>query len=323
MDRRHFIGMIGSAAAYPLAARAQQGKLPTIGYFGTTTPSTWAPWTAAFVQRLRELGWIEGQTVAIEYRWAEARSERFADIAAELVRLKVDVIVTGGAAVPAVKQATSVIPVVFAIARDPLGEGLVASLARPSGNATGLSLQIADLAGKRLELLREVVPSVRKLAVMVVAGDPAASLERGEVEAAARTLGLEAIALEIRRADEIGPAIEAGKARVDALYVCSGQFINTHRNSVFTQALAVRLPAISGLKVYAEAGGLISYGPNYADLFRRAGEYVDKILRGAKPADIPVEQPTKFETVFNLKTAKVLGIEIPSRLLFTADEVIE
>jgi putative ABC transport system substrate-binding protein len=275
------------------------------------------------VQRLRELGWIEGRTVAIEYRWAEARPERFDEIAAEFVRLKVDVILTGGASVLAVKQATSVIPIVFAVARDPLGEGLVASLARPGGNATGLSLQIADLAGKRLEVLREILPGVRKLAVLLDVGDPASALERGEVEAAARTLGLEIVALEIRRADEIGPAVEAGKARADALYVCSGQFINLNRNSIFTAALAARLPAMSGLKVYAQAGGLVSYGPNYADLFRRAGEHVDKILRGAKPADIPVEQPTKFEMVFNLKTAKALGVEIPSRLLFTADEVIE
>ena len=220
MNWREFITLLGgAAAAWPLAARAQQsGKLPTIGFLGTDA-SVWSPWTAAFVERLRELGWIEGRTIAIEYRWAEGRPERVAEIAAEFVRLKVDVIVTYGGAVATLKQATAVIPIVFALAIDPVGSGLVASLARPGGNVTGLSIQPTDLAGKRLELLREVVPGLRRLAIMVNVGYPQAVLEMGEVQAAARTLGLEVAPLEIRRAEDIAPAFEALKAQADALYV--------------------------------------------------------------------------------------------------------
>ena len=208
--RREFITLLGGAAvAWPLAARAQQpGKLPTIGFLGAATASAWSHWVAAFMQRLRELGWIEGRSVAIEYRWAEGRSERYAEIAAEFVRLKVDVIVTSGAAVLAAKKATSIIPIVFAVAADPVGGGLVASLARPGGNATGLSSQMADAGGKRLELLRDVVPGLRTLAIMANVGYPASVLEMSEVQAAARTLGLEVAMLEIRRAEDIAPAFE-------------------------------------------------------------------------------------------------------------------
>ena len=281
-------------------------------------------WTAAFVQRLRELGWIEGRTVAIEYRWAEGRSERFAEIAAEFVRLKVDVIVTTwNRAVLAAKQATSVIPIVFALAGDPVGSGLVASLARPGGNVTGLSVQQTDLAGKRLELLREVVPGLRRLAIMANVGYPDAVLEMGEVQAAARTLGLEVVTLEIRRAEDIAPAFEALKGRADALYVCTDALVNTNRIRINTLALGARLPTMHGIREYVEAGGLMSYGANFPDLFRRAADYVDKILRGAKPADIPVEQPTKFDLVINLTTAKALGLDVPPTLLARADEVIE
>ena len=315
----------GAAAAWPLAARAQQpGKLPTIGFLGASTPSAESQWIAAFVQRLRELGWIEGRTVAIEYRWAEGRSERFAEIAAEFVRLKVDVIVTSGTpAVLAAKQATSVIPIVFATAGDPVGTGLVASLARPGGNVTGLSIQSTDLAGKRLELLREVVPGLRRLAIMANVGNPVAVLEMGEVQAAARTLGLEVATFEIRRAEDIAPAFEALKGRADALYVCTDPLVNTNRIRINTLALGARLPTMHGFREYVEAGGLMSYGPNFPDLFRRAADYVDKILRGAKPGDIPVEQPTKFDLVINLTTAKALGLTVPPTLLARADEVIE
>ena len=326
MRRREFITLLGgAAAAWPLAARAQQpAKLPTIGFLGASTPSAQSQWVAAFVQRLRELGWIEGRTVAIEYRWAEGRSERFAEIAAEFVRLKVDVIVTAGtAAVLAAKQATSVIPIVFAVAGDPVGSGLVASLARPGGNVTGLSIQATDLAGKRLELLREVVPGLRRLAIMANVGNPGAVLEMGEVQAAARTLGLEVATLEIRRAEDIAPAFEALKGRADALYVCADPLVITNRIRINTLALGARLPTMHGIREYVEAGGLMSYGPNFPDLFRRAADYVDKILRGAKPADIPVEQPTKFDLVINLTTAKALGLDVPPTLLARADEVIE
>ena len=324
MRRREFITVLGGAAMWPLAARAQPAKLPTIGFLGPLTPSVQSKWTAAFVQRLRELGWIEGRTVAIEYRWADGRSERFAEIAAEFVRLKVSVIVTAGtAAVVAAKQATSVIPIVFATAGDPVGTGLVASLARPGGNVTGLSNQSADLAGKRLELLREVVPSLRRLAIMANIGSPIGVLEMGEVQAAAGTLGLEVATLEIRRAEDIVPAIEALKGRTDALYVVTEPLVNASRIRISTLALGARLPTMHGTRDYIEAGSLMSYGANYPDMFWRAADYVDKILRGAKPADLPVEQPTKFDLVLNLTTAKVLGLTIPEAFLLRADEVIE
>jgi putative ABC transport system substrate-binding protein len=275
------------------------------------------------MQRLRELGWIEGRTITIEYRWAEGREERFADIAAELVRLKVDVIVTSGTpAVIASKQATSVIPIVFAAAGDPVAGGLVASLARPGGNATGLSSLVADLAGKRLELLREFV-SLHRLAIMGNVGNPLSVLEMREVQAAAGTLGLEVHTLEIRRAQDIAPAFEALKGRADALYVCIDALVNANRIRINTSALGARLPTMHGSRDYVEAGGLMSYGPNYPDLFRRSADYVDKILHGAKPGDIPVEQPTKFDLVVNLTTAQALGLEVPPTLLARADEVME
>jgi putative tryptophan/tyrosine transport system substrate-binding protein len=323
MRRRQFITLLGCAAAWPLAARAQQpGKLPTIGFLGSSTPSIQGQWVAAFVQRLRELGWIEGRNVAIEVRWAEVRPERVAEIAAEFVRLKVDIIVTLGAAVPAAKQATSVIPIVF-VANDPLGTGLIASLARPGGNVTGLSLQAPDLAGKRLEVLREVVPGLRRLAILTNVDYAAAVLEMEEVQAVGRTLSLEVTKLEIRRGKDIVPAFEALNGRAEALYVCIDPVLNAHRISVNTLANVARLPTIAASREFVEAGSLMSYGPSLPDLFRRAAEYVDKILRGAKPADIPVEQPTKFELVLNIRTAKAIGLTIPETFLVRADEVIE
>jgi len=325
MMRREFIALLGGAAAWPVAARAQQpGKLRTIGFLGQSTRSAASEWVAAFVQRLRELGWMEGRTITIEYRWSEGREERFAEIAAELVRLKVDVILTSGTPeVLAAKQATSVIPIVFATAGDPVGNGLIASLARPGGNVTGMSLQSNDTAGKRVELLREVVPSLRRLAILANVGNPFSVLELGEAQAAARALGLEVDTLEIRRPEDIAPAFEALKGRAQALYVCADGLVNANRIRINTLALSVRLPTIHGYRDYVEAGGLMSYGANLPDLFRRSADYVDKILRGAKPADIPVEQPTKFDLVINLTTAKALGLDVPSSLLARADEVIE
>jgi putative tryptophan/tyrosine transport system substrate-binding protein len=326
MKRREFITLLGGAAVgWPMAARAQQaGKLPTIGFLGAATPSATSPWTAPFIQRLRELGWIEGRTIAIEFRWAEGRAERFAEIAAELVRLKVDVIVTHSTGpVIAAKQATSVIPIVFANAGDPVAAGLVASLARPGGNITGLSIQGPDTVGKRLDLLREVAPGIRRLAIMANTGNPAAMLEMGEVQAAARTLGLEVIAPEIRRPDDIARVFEALNGPAVALYVAPDPLIFTNRIRINTLALAARVPTLHGLRDFVEAGGLMSYGANFPDLWRRAADFVDKILRGAKPADIPVEQPTKFDLVVNLTTAKALGLEVPMTLLARADEVIE
>ena len=276
------------------------------------------------MQRLRELGWIEGRNLTIDYRWAEGSSDRAAELAAEFVRLKVDVIVTyANPMVVATKRATSVIPIVFAAAADPLGTGLVAGLARPGGNVTGLSVQNTDLAGKHLELLRDLIPGLRRLAIMANVGNSASVLEMREVQAAARTIGLEVTILEIRRAEDIAPAFEELKARADALYVCVDTILFSHRIRVNTLALSARLPTIFLNREYVEAGGLMSYGPSFPDLFRRAGGYVDKILHGAKAADIPVEQPTKFDLIINLTTAKALGLEIPPTLLARADEVIE
>jgi putative tryptophan/tyrosine transport system substrate-binding protein len=324
--RREFITLLGGAAAtWPLAAHAQQpAKLPTIGFLGTAAASAWAPWTAAFVQRLHELGWIGGRTVAIEYRWAEGREERYGEIAAEFVRLKADVIVTVGTAAAAAKQVTSVIPIVFAVAADPVGSGLVASLARPGGNVTGLSNQQVDIAGKRLELLREVLPDFRRLAIIANVGYPAAVLDMNEVQVAARRLGLEVVdKLEIRKPEDVAPAFDALKGGAQALYVCGDALVDSVRARINTLALGTRLPTIYPNREYLQAGGFMSYGPSFSDLFLRAADYVDKILRGAKPGGLPVEQPTKFELVINLTAAKALGLTIPESFLLRADELIE
>jgi len=326
MKRRAFIALVGGmAGSSPFAARAQRPAAPpTIGFLGATTSATANQWVSAFVARLRELGWVEGRTVMIEYRWAEAHSERYAEIAAELVDHKVDVIVTWASApVLAAKHATAVVPIVFAAQMDPVGAGVVASLARPGGNVTGLSLQQTDTAGKRLELLREFVPSVGRLAIMANIGAAGATLERREIQATARALGLEVTTLEIRQADDIAPALEALKGRTDALYVATDPLVFTNRVRINSLAQDARRPTIYGSREYVEAGGLMSYGPSYTDLFRRAADYVDKILRGAKPGDIPVEQPTKFELIVNLKTARALGLDVSPSLLGRADEVIE
>jgi len=325
LRRREFITLLGgAAAAWPLEARAQQvGKLPTIGFLGADA-SAFSPWTAAFVAHLRELGWIENRNVAIEYRWSEGRTERYAEIAAEFVRLKVDVIVTVGSAVPTVKQATAVIPIVFAVAIDPVGSGLVASLAKPGGNVTGLSLQAANLAGKRIELLREVVPQLRRLAIIFNVSNAQPVLEMGETEAAAGTLGIEVAPIEIRRVEDFGPAFrEALKAKADALYVAIDQLMVANLMRILTLALGARLPTIFSTRDFVRGGGFMSYGPSYTERFGRAADYVDKILRGTKPGDIPVEQPTKFELVVNLITAQALGLTVPPSLLARADEVIE
>jgi putative tryptophan/tyrosine transport system substrate-binding protein len=325
VSRREFITLLAGAAAWPLATGAQQtGKLPTIGFLGATTSVAETQRVAAFIQRIRELGWVEGRNLAIEYRWAEGRAERAAEMAAEFVQLRVEVIVTSGTPlVVAAKQATSVIPIVFAVAGEPVGTGLVASLAHPGANVTGLSLQKTDLADKRLEFLREIVPRFRRLAIMANVGNPPSVQEMQEVESTARKLGHEVATFEIRKAEDIGPIFEALKGRADALYVCGDALVDTNRIRIITLALGVKLPTMPDFPEYVEAGGLMSYGPNFPDLFRRAGGYVDKILRGVKPGDIPVEQPTKFDFVINLITAKALGLDVPPTLLARADKVIE
>ena len=324
MRRRDFLTGIVVSSTVPLTARAQQsGRLPTIGFLGAS-PSVESDRVAAFVQRLHELAWIDGRNLAIEYRWAEGRNERYAEAAAELVRLKVDIIVTVATpATLAAKQATTVIPIVFGAASDPIRTGLVESLARPGGNVTGLSNQISDTGGKKLEFMREIVPSLRQVAILANVGNPAAVLDMVEAQASARKLGLGVTTSEIWRAEDIAPAFDALKGHADALYVCTDPLVNTHRIRVNILALAARLPTIHSLREYVEAGGLMSYGPNIPDLLRRAADFVDKILHGARPVDIPVEQPTKFDLVINLTTAKALGLTIPESLLARATEVIE
>ena len=323
MKRREFLTLLGGATAWPIVARAQQaGKLPTVGFIGADA-SAWSPWTAAFVDRLRALGWIEGRTIAIEYRWSEGQAGRIAEIAAEFVRLNVDVIVTNGDAVPTVKQATAVIPIVFPMSTDPVGGGLVASLARPGGNVTGLSVQATDTAGKRLELLREVVPHLLRLAIMANVEYPQGVRELDEVRTAARESGIQIAPLEIRRVEDIAPLFQTPNARADAIYVVQDALVSANRTRIITLALGARLPTIFTTRDFVRAGAFMSYGPNFADQFRRSAELVDKILRGTKPADIPVEQPTKFEIVINLVTAQALGLTVSPSLLARADEVIE
>jgi putative ABC transport system substrate-binding protein len=320
LKRREIITLLGGAAAWPLVARAQEARrLRTIGFLGTDVAG-WSPWTAAFLQRLGELGWIEGRTIAIEYRWSEGRRERDVEVAAEFVAQKVDVIVSQGLSVRTLMKATTDIPIVFAIALDPIGTGLVTNLARPGGNVTGLSRQSTDLGAKRLELLRELVPRLRRLAIMVtrISGS---ELEMEEVQTAARTLGIEVAILDIQRAEDIAPAFAALNAEADALYVVTNALVGANRTSIINSALDARLPTMFSMRDFVQAGGLMSYGPDIADLFRRAAELVDKILRGIKPGDIPVAQPTKFELAINLKTAKALGLTVPR--IFSAYPAVE
>ena len=324
--RRDFIGLCGGMfAAWPCAAEALlSGRIPTIAYLGPSTPALDSYRLPAFMQRLRELGWIQGRTVAIEYRWAEGRDDHLAQIATEFVRRRVDVIVTS--ATPpslAMKRATSTIPIVFVTVGDPVGTGLVTSLARPGGNVTGLWQEETYAAGKRVEMLREIIPNMRHLAIMANGGNPSATLQMHQVEAITRALGLEAVTTQIHRAEDIGPAFDALKDRVQALYVCNDPLAATNRVRISTLALGIRLPTMFMGREYVEAGGLISYGPNFADLYRRTAELVDKILRGARPGDIPVERPKKFDLVVSLTTARALGLTIPNSFLQHADEVID
>ncbi len=325
MRRREFIAALGAAVALRSAgARAQTAKLPTVGFLGIQTRANQERWTTAFVQRLRELDWIEGRTVLIEYRWAEGSGDRMSEIAAEFVRLKVDVILTAGtAATLAAKQATSIIPVVFTTVADPVGTGVVGSFSRPGGNITGLSNQSAEIAGKRVALLGEIVPNLRRLAILANISSPIGVTETSETQLAAQTVGVDTVALAIRRAEEIAPAIEGIKGRADALYIASEALMNTNRFRINSLALDARLPTMHGEKGYVEAGGLMSYGASFTDMYRRAAEYVDKILRGAKAADLPVAQPTKFELAINAKIAKALGLAVTDKLNSLADDVIE
>jgi putative ABC transport system substrate-binding protein len=327
LSRREFAALSGATlvpALLPLPALAQRNAQPVVGFLGATTPTVWSPFVAAFIGRLRELGWVDGRNMTIEYRWAEGRGNRYAEFAAELAQRKVNVIVTAGTGpVIAVMKAAPEIPIVFAAAGDPIGTKLVASLARPGGNVTGLSNQQTDLAGNRLELLREVAPGVKRLGLLGNVGVPNVTLEMKEVQNVAAKIGVEVIPVEITKTDDLVPGIEGLRGRADGLYVCTDPLITTHAVRINTLAISMKLPTIYAFREYVRSGGLLSYGPNFPDLFRRAGDYVDKILKGAKPSDIPVEQPVKFDLIVNLTTAKALGLNIPESFLLRANEVIE
>jgi putative tryptophan/tyrosine transport system substrate-binding protein len=326
MNRREFITLFGgAAAAWPRTACAQQGKLATVGLLGSGTAAAQSQWTAAFVQRMRELGWIEGRNLTIEYRWADGQTDRLPDLASDLVRLKVDVILTHNTPpVLAAKAATSVIPIVFATSGDPVSSGIVASLARPGGNITGFSSEVPDVASKKLGLLRDIVPGFHRLAILADVGNPYAVQDERKMTEAARSVGVEVVTFEMRQAGDIEPAFETMKrSSVQAVYVLPVPLLFANRVRINTLALAAHQATMHGGREYVEAGGLMSYGPNWTDMWRRAADLVDKILHGAKPADIPVEEPTKFDLVINLTTAKALGLNIPESILLVADKLIE
>ena len=329
MNRRTFIGSIaGGLLVAPLAAKAQQAaKVPRIGYLSINLAGG-THMTEGFRQGLRDLGYVEGRNVLIEFRDAEGKLERLPALAAELVALKVNVVVVGGTvAALAAKQATQTIPIVFVSAVDPVTDGLVASLARPAGNVTGLATLAPELVGKRLEQLKQVVPGVSQVAVLWQPGALGERTEkdlRKEVEVAAQALGVRLQFVEVRGPDDFDRAFsDMTRLRAGALTVLGSSMLINERRRVVDLAAKNRLPAVYGLREYVDAGGLMSYGPNNVDLFRGAAAYVDKILKGAKPGDLSVEHPTKFELVINLKTAKALGLTIPQSVLARADEVIQ
>jgi putative ABC transport system substrate-binding protein len=325
MRRRAFLYACTSAALWSLSAHAQQsGRVRTVGFFGASTPAAWAMFTAAFIHRLDELGWAEGRNLGIEYRWANGQPDRFEEIAAEFVRLKVDVIFAPVTVVAlAARKATTTIPIVFALVSDPPAIGLSTSLARPNGNITGAANQSVDLAGKRLGIMREAMPDIRRLAILVNVANPSNVLESQNLQAAAQTLGLETITVGIRDATEIAKAFGRIAGNADALFVIPDPLMLTNFARINTLILSAKLPTMYGSRDFVAPGGLMSYGANFEDQFRKAANYVDKILRGAKPADLPIEQPTKFELVFNLTTAKAIGLNISQAFLLRVDEVIE
>lgn len=326
LRRREFIAtaVVAMMGTWPFVAIAQQARRPTIGLLGGATREAQALWTDAFVQRLQELGWVEGRTVHMMDRWVEGRFERSPEIIAEFVRLKVDVIVTHATPnVVAAKKMAPDIPIVFPSAGDPVANGIVASLARPGGNVTGLSVRSADLAHKMVELLRDLDRKIRRVAILYHVGNPISLLQTSAVQSAAGKSGLDVAIVEIRKAEDLAPAIEALKGNADALIVPSEPLYNSNRIQINSSALKVRLPTIYFDRVYVESGGLMSYGPQWPSMWRRTAELVDMILNGVKPADIPVEQPKTFEFVINLKTVKALGLSIPRILLARADHLIE
>lgn len=326
LRRRDFILRLGGAAAiWPLAARAQQSaKSRVVGLLVPGSEASHGAWIDAFTRRLAELGWTDGRNVTIEYRWAAGDNQRMTEFAAEFVQRKVDVIVSSANGVNIASKATSSIPIVFAAFNDPIASGLVKSLSRPGGNVTGLTVQPSDLAGKRIALLHEIVPNMRRLSALANVAGSGFARETGGVKAAAAALNVEAEILELRSADDIAPALARLKQRrPDGLYVLSEPLVNANKTRIVQMVMEERIPTIFGFREFVDAGGLMSYGANFPDLFRRAADFTDKILCGEKPADMPVQQPVKFDLVVNLKTARALGLRISESFLLRADAVIE
>jgi putative tryptophan/tyrosine transport system substrate-binding protein len=326
VNRREIVTLLGGAAIWPTAATAQQlRKVPRIGVLLAGTPASFSTRARAFLKGLQEHGYVEGRTIAIEWRWAQDKVERLPELAAELVGLNVDALVTGGTpAAKALKSATRTIPIVMAIIGDPVAAGLVDSIARPGGNATGFSIVAPDLSGKRLQLLKEIIPGISSVAVMSNVANPQSQIELNEMQIGARTLGLRLQSIQISAEASLENAFEKGtSARVQALIVLTDAVLYSQRGRIVALAAANRLPAMYFFREFVQEGGLMSYAPSDTDLFRRAATYVDKVLKGTNPGDLPVEQPTKFELVINLKTAKALGLDVPPTLLARADEVIE
>jgi putative ABC transport system substrate-binding protein len=314
----------GFAVASTSGAYGQQSaKQPVIGFLVAGTQASHGVWVAAFAQQLSELGWTAGRNIKIEYRWAAGDIRQMTEFATEFVQKKVDVIVTSAYGVVAAKQATSTIPIVFAAYGDAVSNGIVGSLARPGGNVTGLSIQPRELSSKRLELLRDIIPNVRRLAALVNANYSGVAQEVIGIRTASAALNIEANILEIQTADDIEAALATLAGQTDALYVYSEPLTNSNRHQIIRAATAAKIPTIFGFREFVDAGGLISYGPDFTDLFKRAAEFADKILRGAPPADMPVQQPVKFDLIINLKAAKALGLKISETVLIRADEVIE
>jgi len=325
MKRRECITLLGVAAAWPLAARAQQaGKIYRIGVFTAGAPIRSKTWSI-LIDALKELGWTEGKNIVFEPRFADNNLDRLPELAAELVSLNVDVILAIGTLAPlAAKRASATTPIVMANAGDPLGSGLVVSLARPGGNVTGMSLMALDLGGKRLELLKEILPRLSRVAVIWNAANPYSALVFEETRGAAKTLAIELTSVEVRVPGDFTGALDSAvRKRVEALVAVEDPLTFNFRKQIAEFCAENRLPAIFGLREYADDGGLMAYGASQEDLLRRGVGYVDKILKGVKPGDLPVQQPTKFELVINLKTAKALGLEVPPTLLARADEVID
>lgn len=315
-------GALSAAAGSPSYGQ-QPAKIPLLGFLVAGTPASHGAWVTTFTKRLSELGWTDGRNIRVHYRWAAGEPKGTADFANEFASQKVDVIVTSASGTIAAKQATSTNTIVFAAFGDPVVAGLAASLARPGGNVTGLTVQPADLNGKRFELLREIMPRMQHLSVLMNFNVAGGGQEAVGIRSAARSLGIDVNILPIEIGDDMGQAVERLADRTDALYVFSEPFTNANRDRIVEAARIARLPTIFGFREFVDAGGLISYGPNFADLFRRAAELTDKILRGGKPADIPVEQPVKFDLVINIKTANTLGLSVPPSLLARANDVVE